>query len=328
MSERKKTKAAIDIVSRSIITIGLSPAWDIECRVAAIRWGMHKVVSSRQAVPAGKAMNISAALGWMRTKSTAAGLWGRDDYRQMIKATSPLKKFVRIRMTTVEGSSRQNITIIDAANNKQMHLRDKSLLASAAAVRKLRAAVSGLIEPGDICAFAGAMPQGQPLRELAGLIDFCRRRGAKVAVDTSGEPLRKLVGLDGIWLVKPNLEELRELLTERIRDNPVSLARAGLKLLDRVEIVLISRGEKGAVLVTKNGCWKARCQCEREKVLSTVGCGDYLLAGFLKEWKEKSSPGFALETAVKAATAKAWDWTQTKKWAAVRRRIKVQLDRL
>jgi fructose-1-phosphate kinase PfkB-like protein len=63
-------------------------------------------------------------------------------------------------------------------------------------------------------------------------------------------------------------------------------------------------------------------------VFSTVGCGDYLLAGFLKGLMSKSDTNDALAKATQAATAKAWSWTEDKVWLEVRRKIKVEIKRV
>jgi fructose-1-phosphate kinase PfkB-like protein len=125
----------------------------------------------------------------------------------------------------------------------------------------------------------------------------------------------------------PNVEELRELLAQQIIDNPAALARAGRKLMDKVDVVVISRGKKGGLVVTKKHAWQGRC-VGRSKVLSTVGCGDYLLAGFLKGLKDKSDMAYALKTAIKVATAKAWAWCDKISWQEAQRKIKVQVRRM
>jgi fructose-1-phosphate kinase PfkB-like protein len=102
---------------------------------------------------------------------------------------------------------------------------------------------------------------------------------------------------------------LRELLGEQVKDGPVSLVKAGRRLLDKVDVVLISRGAKGAIVVTKDGAWQGRC-IGSVKVFSTVGCGDFLLAGFLKAFKDGSGMKAALMAAIKVATARAWGWTE------------------
>ena len=139
--------------------------------------------------------------------------------------------------------------------------------------------------------------------------------------------LREIVASGNIWLIKPNVDELSQVLGEQVKDTAGSVAKAGRKLFDKVEIVLISRGRKGAIVVTKKGAWHGRC-AGRRKVLSTVGCGDYLLAGFLKGLEDSSNTAVALRTAIKAATAKAWGWTETTPWPKVQRQIQVQLRRI
>ena len=306
-------------IGGKIVTIGLCPCWDTVYRLEGVDWGQHKVISSACSRPAGKALNISRALAWMGTKSIAAGLWGREDYEQMLRALGPLRGLIKVKMTAVEDSTRRNITVVATVNNREMHLRAISRLASKKALRKLEADLQATVNrnparsgkdvvPDRICVFAGAMPEEQLLGDVVRIISCCRRSGVKIAVDTSGDalreivnsgPVRQIAGSCRIWLIKPNVEELRELLGGQIRDNAADLAKAGRKLLGKVEIILISRGKKGSVVVTKKGTWQGRCapplSCppprlasgdvgagESKKgggrVVSTVGCGDYLLA--------------------------------------------------
>ena len=342
-------------ISGKIVTIGLCPCWDMVCQLEGVDWGQHKVISSVSSRPAGKALNISRALAWMGTKSIAAGLWGREDYEQMAKAMQSLKSSVKVKMTAVDGSTRRNITVVDTVNNREMHLRAVSQLASKKALRKLEADLQATVNRlrraqssrNSVCVFAGAMPEKQLLGDVVRIISCCRRSGVKIAVDTSGDalreivnscPVRQIAGSCRVWLIKPNVEELRELLGEQIRDNAADLAKAGRKLLDKVEVVLISRGKKGSVVVTKKGTWQGQActppaflrkqegGCAgRRRVLSTVGCGDYLLAGFLKGLKDKSDVGFALKTAIKVATARAWGWAEKMAWEDAEKSIEVSL---
>jgi len=311
----------------SIVTIGLSPAWDITCRGQNLDWGLHKYIDEQTIRPAGKALNVSKALAWMGEKNIAAGLWGGEDYEQMLKGMRLLKGLVKVKMTAVAGSTRQNITIVDTANNREMHLRSRSDLAWKKALRKLEADLRATVYKGSVCVFAGAMPQDELYGDVVRIIKSCRECDAKIVVDTFGKALKLIVETGDVWLVKPNVEELCELVGEQVGDKPAGLAKAGRKLLDRVATVLISRGKNGGVVVTKDGAWQGRC-VGRRKVLSTVGCGDYLLAGFLKGLKDKFDGGSALETAIKVATARAWGWTDKMSWLEARSKIKVQVRRM
>jgi len=314
-------------VSGKIVTIGLCPSWDTICLFDGIEWGEHKTVSSASSRPAGKALNISQALVWMGQKNIAAGLWGRDDFEQMLKAMRGLKKLVKVKMTAVEGGTRRNITVVDTVNDREMHLRNRSELASRKALRKLEADLRTILHRDSVCVFAGMMPEDEFVGDVIRIINSCRKRGARIVVDTYGDALKRILETGAAWLIKPNVEELRVLLCEEVTDSPAGLVRAGRKLLDKVEVVLISRGKKGGVVVTKKGAWLGRC-IGRGRVLSTVGCGDFLLAGFLKGLKDKSDAGSALGTAIKVATAKAWGWPEGKSWSQALREIKVVVERV
>jgi len=303
-----------------IVTVGVAPAWDIVCRGRDLDWGRHAQIDDQTIRPAGKALNVSYALAWMGRPSVAAGLWGREDYDQMHRAVERWGGLVEVRMTAAEGSTRQNFTIVDTLHHREMHLRRSSDLVSERSLRQLEADLAEIVRPGDTCVFAGAMPQ-----QATDPVRACRRLGARIAVDTYGPALRSIVGAGLPWLISPNVEELRELLGSAMEDTPERLAEAGRGLLDKIEVVLISRGEKGALIVTEEGAWTGHCPTPGE-VLSTVGCGDYLLAGFLAGFQETGDPSAALARGLKAATARAWGWAQTRCWADVHKEIAVVVE--
>ena len=311
----------------SIITVGLSPAWDITCCGRNLDWGLHKYIDEQTIRPAGKALNVSKALASMGQRNIAAGLWGRNDYQQMLTAVRSLWPFITVKMTTAAGDTRQNVTVVDTAKDRDMHLRNRSELVSRAALRRLRADLDALVGKSSVCVFAGAMPEDELLPDIVRMVESCHRRGAKIVLDTSGPALREIVDTGWVWLIKPNVRELGELLGENVEDNSAALLRAGRRLLEKVDVVLISRGRKGAVLVMRQSAWQGRCRGYR-KTRSTVGCGDYLLAGFLKALCENCRPELALKSALKVAAARAWGWDERKTWPQAQKQIAVGVTRI
>lgn len=308
-----------------IITVGLSPAWDVVCRGRGIEWGLHQIIDEQVVRPAGKALNVSCALAWMGVPSVAAGLWGRDDYSEMQASVARLSGRIEARMTAVEGRTRRNVTVVDALHGREMHLRAPSDLASAGSLRELAVNLADLVRPGDTCVLAGAMPGSELLAPMLELVRTCRRSRARITADTYGPVLKGIVDGGLAWLIAPNVEELRELIGSEVEDAPDALVEAGRTLLDRLEMALISRGEHGALLVTKAGAWMGRAT-DRRPVLSTVGCGDYLLAGFLAGLAKTSEPPAALAHGLKAATARAWAWTETRTWPQVDKEVAVVVE--
>jgi 1-phosphofructokinase len=102
--------------------------------------------------------------------------------------------------------------------------------------------------------------------------------GARAAVDTSGDALTVALSA-GPDLVKPNREELEGAVGRRIETYREAVA-AAQTLRDRgARRVLASLGSEGAILVDGETTLHGIAACER--VQSTVGAGDALLAGFL-----------------------------------------------
>jgi len=318
-----------------IVTIGISPAWDTFCRVDGIAWGQHKEIARSATHPAGKALNISRSLAWMGIGSTAAGLWGKDDYQEMLAQVAGIKKHITFKFTLAAGRTRNNINIIDTAHSREMHLRCPNELVNSRSLNQLQRALKSLVGKNTICIFSGSLPGGKLLDIVLDIITDCLDSGARVVIDTSGRPLRRITTLSNLWLIKPNVQELGQLVGRTLRNDPVSLVKAARLVLSRVENVLISRGEKGAILVNSQGRWQGRLATKQSKLApkqgspgSTVGCGDYLLAGFIGEYIRRQDFADSLKAAIIAGTARAWGLDEKYSWKQLRKIIRVEVKNI
>jgi 1-phosphofructokinase len=158
---------------------------------------------------------------------------------------------------------------------------------------------------------SGSLPPGTPADWYADLVTALRDTGARIAVDTSDEPLRALLDAGPAAapdLLKPNAEELASLTgTDEaavLADPDVALA-AVRNLHDRgVAEVLLTLGADGAWLSTADGgLWSARPPAIT--VRSTVGAGDSSLAGYLLAELAGAPPAERLRTAVAYGAASA-----------------------
>jgi len=286
-----------------VLTVGFCPSWDITCRGAGLAWGAHLRLDSQTARPAGKALNVARTLGRLGVNTVAAGFWGDADYPQLRAALAAEGLPVVPRLTVVPGRTRQNITLIDTRRGREMHLRAECRLATAAALKRLTSDLGRMAVRNRTVVFAGSMPEAF-LNDCLLLLRRLRERGARLVVDTSGPALKQAVRLGGLALIKPNVEELRELLGRPVADVPGALAAAARPLCVAADAVLVSRGAAGALVVTRSGAWACRAAAPRRRAINTVGCGDALLAGFLAAWD--AGPRAALELGVRVAAARAW----------------------
>ncbi len=308
-----------------IITVGVQPAWDVTCRGQDIQWGGHGKLGSQTLVPAGKALNINKALAWMKVPSVAAGLWGTDDLSLMKKGLGAYRKSIRVKMVPAAGATRRNITVIDSARNREMHLRAPSELATPKSLADLHKTLMPMAGQNAILVFAGSLPGGTRFTQVKKTIDMSIRKKTRVAVDTSGPALKKLVRGGGLWLIKPNVEELCDVTGGSVPNRIKDLGGASQKLLGSVQMILLSRGAQGAMLITQEGIWSGVYSGQKQTVSSTVGCGDFLLAGFLAGIQFGQSLPDSLKQGIICATARAYGLFTEKSFDQLTKKLPVNI---
>ena len=112
-----------------VITIGLSPAWDVTCFGRNLDWDLHQDIDEQSIRPAGKALNVSKALAWMGQQNIAAGLWGRDDYQLLAMAAQKMWRTffsdlaIRPELTSVEGNVVHITSHISGTNTGDLDLQ-------------------------------------------------------------------------------------------------------------------------------------------------------------------------------------------------------------
>ncbi len=262
---------------RSIVTVTLNPTIDRIIEVPGFEVGGHQQGKLRVRKPAGKAINVSLALAELGVRCTAVGWVGMNAFDLFHETMQSAK--VKACFLPITGLTRENITIIDPTRHSETHIRDAGPRVEAADVRRLVDLLQTVVAEDTLVIFNGSLPPGLTLESWNELIGTCLTRGAEVAIDISGEPLRMAVERS-IWMVKPNELELAELTGSRKSDE-ASIIQTARRLAERIPIVLITVGRRGAYCLAEGAVWHAQAVVPQEAVQSTVGCGDAMLAGFL-----------------------------------------------
>ncbi len=181
-----------------------------------------------------------------------------------------------------------------------------------AALDRLEQALHQRAQHARWVVLAGSLPPGAPSGWYAELVSDLSSTTARVAVDTSDEPLSALAeqvarGGAAPDLMKPNGEELASLTGEDpdlVEADPLAAAHAAGVLVGKgVGAVLVTLGGNGAVLVTEEGAWHATPP--PTTVVSTVGAGDSSLFGYLLGDLRDASPPERLRLAVAYGSAAA-----------------------
>jgi 1-phosphofructokinase len=135
-------------------------------------------------------------------------------------------------------------------------------------------------------AACGSLPPGAPDDLLARVVVAAHEAGCMAAADSSGAPLAATLKA-GPDLIKPNAEELAELVGKPLATFGDVLAAAKEACARGAKSVLVSLGADGAILLNEDGALHA--QTPPFVPRSTVGAGDALLAGFLAAGGEGES---------------------------------------
>ena len=126
---------------------------------------------------------------------------------------------------------------------------------------------------------SGSLSEGLTSDFYQKVAEIAKQSGAKLIVDTSGEALEKVLET-GAYLIKPNVGELAKLIgVERLEMEEVNEAAKKIIAKGGAEIVVVSLGPQGAVLVTKDTYEFVPAPNVAKK--STVGAGDSMVGGMV-----------------------------------------------
>lgn len=171
---------------------------------------------------------------------------------------------------------------MDDATGQTTDLNFPGLNARAADLEQLFERLEGLTGPGGWLVLSGSVPAGVVDGVYGEMIEWIHHRGGRVLLDTSGRPLRS--ALSGAVermpeILKPNVDELGELLGRPL-EIPAEIRAAAGSLLERgARLVVVSMGGDGALFVSRDRALRARPP--RVAVRSTVGAGDAMVGGIV-----------------------------------------------
>ena len=126
---------------------------------------------------------------------------------------------------------------------------------------------------------SGSLPPGVPDDFYSQIASAAQRAEARMVVDASGLSLKRALEA-GVYLVKPSLSEFRELIGNPM-NNETDCVSACRSLIDdgRVEMVALTLGDQGALLVSREQALRA--QALAIKPVSVVGAGDSFLGAMI-----------------------------------------------
>lgn len=241
----------------------------------------------------GGAANVAVNVASLGARCTVVGVVGDDEegrsLHSLLSATSVAPRLA----PDAEGRTVTKLRIV--SQNQQLMRADFDGRPGDAALTRQMELYEAALDDADVVILSDYGKGG--LSRVEAMIQSANSRSIPVLVDPKG---RDFARYSGATIVTPNLREFEAVAgpvgdDEELRSKAVELIREL-----NVHGVLITRGEKGMVLVQKESQWFDYPASARE-VFDVSGAGDTVIAAF--------AIGYALklpdETAVKMANAAA-----------------------
>lgn len=283
-----------------IVTLTMNPALDLSTSVDKVV-PTHKLrCREEKTQPGGGGINISRVIRRLGTPTTA--IYPSGGFTGQILTRLLENEGVQSQGIPIVQETRECFTVHETSSGKDFRFLLPGPVLSLA---EQQACADAFYQRSAIARFmvaSGSLPPGVADDFYARLASRAKEHGQHFVLDTSGPALRAALEI-GVYLIKPSLRELEELLGQTLtteaqwHDAAREIVRRG-----QAEIVALSLGEDGALLVTANQSYRA--PAVPVKVVSTVGAGDNFVAGILwglcNQQTLEQSFGFGMASAAAA----------------------------
>ncbi len=272
-----------------IYTVTLSPSIDYVVRFnGTMRFNITNRSDSEEFYFGGKGINVSQVLAELDLNSTAfgfiAGFTG-DAIEKGIRNSRIRTDFIRLS----EGFTRINIKI---KSGGETEINGQGPDIPEAALEELMTKLDG-IQDGDTLVLAGSIPKTCPDDVYERMLERVGHKNIMIVVDATKQLLVNSLSKHP-FLIKPNRMELSEIFHKEVDGKEDVVKYAGKLQEMGARNVIVSLGRQGALLLDETGGVHT-CGTLKQPVISTVGAGDSMVAGFIAGYQKTGDYGYALK---------------------------------
>ncbi len=258
-----------------ILTVTMNPCIDVSAVTEHIRPTSKLRCQQVQRHPGGGGINVARVLH--RLGADCAALYPLGGSTGQLLEQLMEEEGVTSLKVPIAGHIRESFTVAETSSSQEYRfvLPGPTLLDAEwqACLDRI-----GAMQPSPrIVVGSGSLPPGVPDDFYGRLAQQVKASGGKFIVDTSGPALAACLE-QGVFMVKPSLREIREMTGQSLL-TMAELKQAALQWVHdgKAELVVVSMGEKGALMVTADSTLYAPALSV--DVVSAVGAGDSFVAG-------------------------------------------------
>ena len=262
---------------KTIVTMTLNPAIDKSSSVAHVVAEQKLYCKPPRFEPGGGGVNVSRAIKKLGGESIlfypAGGLTGARLQELLDQEGLDHRSF------HIVGLIRESLVILEESTGRQYRFGMPGPEFQEQEWEQCLNALSAVERSPDYMVASGSLPPGVPTDFYARAARVGKDRGAKVIIDVSGEALEKALK-EGVYLIKPNIGEFRELVGEDIKEESQIKAEAQKMVKKgRCEVLVLSLGAAGALMISNE--ISERILPPAVPIISKVGAGDSMVAGIV-----------------------------------------------
>jgi 6-phosphofructokinase 2 len=258
-----------------IYTITLNPALDRTIWIDRIREDVSNRILDECSYAGGKSIDVSKVLKNFGVDNIALGFVGGFAGRELEGRL--LNEGIQSDFIRVAGETRTNIILHEKETGRQLAFNARGPQIRPSEVMQLIEQIEKLPCP-ELVTIGGSLPPGvspEIYRKIITMFGKCR---ARIVLDVDGQALS--IGIKARPnIIKPNIHELSELVGRELKEIDEVVAAAREINKEGVEIVLVSMGARGILLVSNREAYVA--VPPEVNVENTIGAGDSAVAGFV-----------------------------------------------
>ncbi len=262
-----------------VLTVTLNPAVDYHVGLEHLKQGESLSAYNSLFFAGGKGINVSLVLKNLQVETKALALLGGFTGEYIKSLTKDILISIPIKETT-----RINIKLKTLENETEIH--GQSPCIDDAELNLLKQQLFDL-NPNYLV-LSGSVPNSLPNNVYCQLMDQVAN-DTNIILDTRGKALKEAISYRSVFLVKPNKEELGEFYDCTIHSNEEALEYAK-KFYETYNIkhLIVSLGKDGAYFLSDDKVYKA--QALKGELISSVGAGDSMIAGFVAQFIKSNDP--------------------------------------
>lgn len=287
-----------NIIMPTVVTITFSPCVDKTIFVEQLIPDRKLKCGQVQLDPGGGGVNVARVLHRFNIDATA--VFPSGSYTGKFLEEMLFTEKVPFLTIATQAQTRENIVIAETSSGKQYRLGMPAVPITPWQCEELIKLIED-IPSLEFLVVSGSLPDDIDINIMARLSGIAEKKKAKFIVDTKGKPLQQAIQ-SGVFLVKPNLGELAVVAGRSfIHDNEIEATAREVMALGRCEAMIISMGERGAMLITADHSEMAIAPAVKRK--STVGAGDSMVAGIILGLTKNYTLAEALRLGIACGTA-------------------------